>query len=172
MPSAFFTNPGANLAILLILIGLVGAVVPIIPGPPLIWFGMFAWALGENFQRVDWVTLIVLAIIAVAATLSEYWLTPITQKRAGFGWKQIVAAFAGGIIGGILLSEIPIIGTIFGAAIGSVVGTSALTYWQRRNFGEAVRAGQAYLTGCALSAFIEVVFSLLMIAIFAWQAFF
>jgi uncharacterized protein YqgC (DUF456 family) len=172
MPPTVFTNPGANLAILLILLGLVGSVVPVIPGPPLIWLGMLAWAVGERFQNIDWITLTVLGIIALIATFSEYWLQPLAQQRAGFGWKNLLAAFVGGIIGGILLSGIPVLGTLFGAAIGAVVGTSALTLLQTRNLRQALRAGKTYLVGCALSAFIEILGSLLMLAIFVWRAFF
>jgi uncharacterized protein YqgC (DUF456 family) len=172
MPSTFFTNPAANLTLLLILVGLVGAVVPVSPGSLLIWLGILAWAIGEKFQRVDWITLTVLGVLALIAAFSEYWLRPLVQLRAGFGWKNILAAFAGGIVGGILLSEIPILGTLFGAAIGSVLGTSALTYLQRRNLREALRAGQTYLVGCALSSFIEILVSLAMLAIFAWRAIF
>lgn len=172
MPPTIFANPAANLAILLMLVGLVGAVVPILPGAPLIWLGAFAWALGENFQRVDWVTLIVLGVLAIAATFSEYWLTPIAQKRAGFGLKNAVAAMIGGIAGGILLSEVPVAGTLFGAAVGSVVAVSALTFWRSRSLRESARAGKTYLIGCALSSAVEIVLSLLMIAIFVWQAFF
>lgn len=171
MPPTIFTNPAANLTLLLILVGLIGAVIPVVPGALLIWFGILAWAIGERFQRIDVFTLIVLGVLALAATFSEYWLRPLAQTRAGFGWKQILAAFVGGIVGGILLSEIPVLGTLFGAAIGSVIGTSALTYWERKNFGEAVRAGKAYLVGCALSSFVEVLIALLMLAIFVWRAF-
>ncbi|HZQ09220.1 MAG TPA: DUF456 domain-containing protein [Anaerolineae bacterium] len=172
MPLSFYTNPAANLAILLMLVGLVGAVVPVIPGPPLIWLGALAWAVGENFQRVNWITLAVLGIIALAATFAELWLTPLTQRQAGFGWKEILTAFAGGIAGGIFLSQVPIAGTLFGAAIGSVLAVSGLALWQRRSFGEAVRAGKTYLVGCALSSAVEVTLSLVMLAIFAWRAFF
>lgn len=172
MPANFFFNPAANLTLLLILVGLVGTVIPVIPGPPLIWLGMLAWAVGERFQRVDWITLTVLGLIAIAATFSEYWLTPITQKRAGFGWKNILAAFIGGILGAVLLSGIPILGTLFGAAVGSLVGVVLITYLQRRNLGQAIYAGRTYLVGCALSAIVEVSFSLVMLAIFIWQAFF
>ena len=168
----FFSNPAAQLTILLMGLGLVGSVVPILPGTVLIWLGAFVWALGENFQRINWLTLIVLGILALVATFSEYWLAPITQKQAGFGWKNVVVAIIGGIVGGILLSQVPIIGTLFGAAVGSVVAVSALTFWQRRNMRDALRAGQAYLTGCALSALVEVIAALLMIAIFVWRAFF
>ena len=172
MPVNLFNNPAAQLTLLVMGLGLVGSVVPVLPGTVLIWFGAFAWAVGENFQRVNWPTLIVLGVLAIVATFSEYWLTPITQKQAGFGWKNVVVAMVGGIVGGILLSEVPIVGTLFGAAVGSVVGVSALTFWQRRNFREAVRAGRAYLAGCALSALVEVIAALMMIAIFVWRAFF
>ena len=172
MPFNFFSNPAAQLTILLMGLGLVGSVVPILPGTVLIWLGAFVWALGENFQRINWLTLIVLGILALVATFSEYWLAPITQKQAGFGWKNVVVAIIGGIVGGILLSQVPIIGTLFGAAVGSVVAVSALTFWRRRNLRDALRAGQAYLTGCALSALVEVIAALLMIAIFVWRAFF
>jgi len=172
MPPTIFTNPAANLTLLLILVGLIGTVIPVIPGALVIWFGMLAWAIGERFQRIDLFTLIVLGVLALIATFSEYWLRPLVQTRAGFGWKQILAAIVGGIAGGILLSEVPVLGTLFGAAIGSVIGTSALTYWERKNFGEAVRAGKAYLVGCALSSFVEVLIALLMLAIFVWRAFF
>jgi len=166
-----FTNPAAQLALLLMLVGLIGTVIPVIPGALLIWFGVLAWAIGEKFQRIDWLILVLLGILALAATFSEYWLRPLVQTRAGFGWKQILAAIAGGIFGGIFLSGIPVLGTLFGAALGSVIATSALTYWERKNFGEAARAGKAYLVGCALSSFVEVVIALLMLAIFAWRAF-
>jgi uncharacterized protein YqgC (DUF456 family) len=169
VPFSFFGNPNANLTILLMVAGLIGAVVPVIPGPLLIWFGALAWASGERFQRVDALTLAVLGVIALVALFSELWLTPITQRRAGFGWKNVIGAVVGGIAGGILLSGIPVIGTLFGAAVGSLIVVSALTYWDRRNLRDAVEAGRTYLAGCALAAAVEIVLSLLMIAIFAWR---
>ena len=172
MSSSSAVNPAALLALILMFLGLVGAIVPIIPGAALIWLGAFVWALGENFQRVTVLTLIVLGILALLATLTEFWLTPLTQRRAGFGWKNILAALGGGILGGFFLSEIPIVGTLFGAAVGSVLGTMAVTLWERHSVRQAASAGGAYLLGCALSALVEVVLSFIMIAIFSWRAFF
>lgn len=172
MPSSLLTNPAANLTLLLILIGLVGAVVPILPGALFIWLGILAWAIGENFQRIDWITLTLLGILALLSTFSEYWLRPLMQHRAGFGWKNILAAFVGGILGGFFLSEIPVLGTLFGAAVGSVIGTSTVTYIEKRSVSETWRSAKTYLVGCALSSLVEIVFSLLILAVFAWRAFF
>ncbi len=172
MPPNFFTNPAAQLTLLLFLVGLIGSVLPVLPGSVLIWLGMLAWGWGENFQRMDWLTLTLLGILALLATFSEYWLRPLVQLRAGFGWKNILAAIVGGLAGGFLLSGIPIAGTLFGAAIGSLLGTGAVTYIERRNLRDAFRAAQAYLVGCALSSLIEVGISLVMLAIFVWRVFF
>lgn len=172
MPSTFFTNPAANLTLLLILVGLVGAVVPILPGALLIWLGVLAWAIGEKFQRIDWLTLTLLGILALVATFSEYWLRPLVQMRAGFGWKNIVAAIGGGILGGFFLSEIPVLGTLLGAAAGSVIGTSLVTYLEKRNLQETWRSATTYLVGCALSSLVEIIFSLVILGVFAWRAFF
>lgn len=172
MPPNFFTNPAAQLTLLLILIGLVGAVVPVLPGALLVWLGVLAWGFGENFQRLDWLTLTLLGILALVATFSEYWLRPLVQMRAGFGWKNIVGAILGGIVGGFVSSGIPILGTLFGAAVGSVVGTSAVTYVEKRNLQETWRAATTYLVGCALSSLVEILFSLVILAVFVWRAFF
>lgn len=171
MPPNFFINPAANLTLFLILVGLVGAVVPILPGSLFIWFGVLAWAIGENFQRLDWITLAFLGVLALLGTFSEYWLRPLVQYRAGFGWKHMLAAILGGFVGGFMLSEIPIAGTLFGAAIGSVLATSALTLWERRNVRDALRAAQTYLVGCALSSLVELILSFIILAVFVWRAF-
>ncbi len=171
MPSTLFTNPAAQLTLLLILVGLIGTIIPVLPGALFVWFGILAWAIGERFQRVDWITLTILGVLALLATFSEYWLRPLVQLRAGFGWKNIVAAMVGGFAGGFLFSEIPIAGTLFGAAIGSLIGTGAVTFIERKSLGEAVRAAQTYFVGCALSSLIEVVMSLVMLAVFIWRAF-
>lgn len=171
-PPNVLTNPAASLALLLFFVGLVGAVVPILPGPPFIWLGALAWGYGENFQRINWIVLAILGVLALIATFSEYWIAPITTRRAGFGIKYVFVSFLAGIVGGFLLSEVPVIGTLFGAAVGSVLGTTGLAYLERRNFRQALAAGKAYLIGCALSSLVEVTLSLIMLGLFAWRAFF
>lgn len=169
MPISPFTNPSATLAIILVGLGLVGAVVPVVPGPPLIWLGAFVWGAGENFRQMDWLTLGILGVLAIVATFSDIWLGRLTQKREGFGWRNVIAAVIGGLIGGIALSGVPILGTLLGASVGSLLAVGGITYWHSRKFGTAARAARAYLVGCALSAAIEVSFSLLMVAIMLWR---
>lgn len=157
---------------LLMFIGLVGAILPVIPGPLLMWLGVFAWAYGDGFARIGWPILTVLAVLALAAWGSDLFLTTILSHRAGASWRAIVGEIVGGFVGGALLSGIPILGTLAGALIGAVIGMWIVEYFIKRDGRAATAVVYAYMTGSLLNMAIEVVASLAIVGIFVWQAFF
>ena len=170
-------QPAADLlalgAYLLIILGLVGAILPILPGPPLIWLGALLWAWADGFRAVGWPTLVGLGVLMVLAWTSDLVLTTLGTRKAGASWKAVAGAIMGGIVGAILLSGvIPVIGTILGTILGALIGVLLIEYYDKRNWGQAYRASKAYILGSLAGRALEVFLSLLMIAIFVWQAFF
>jgi uncharacterized protein YqgC (DUF456 family) len=170
-------QPAADLltlgAYLLMILGLVGAILPILPGPPLIWLGALLWAWADGFRAVGWPTLAGLGVLMVLAWTSDLVLTTLGTRKAGASWKAVAGAILGGIAGAILLSGvIPVIGTILGTILGALVGVLLIEYYDKRNWGQAYQASKAYILGSLAGRALEVFLSLLMIAIFVWQAFF
>jgi uncharacterized protein YqgC (DUF456 family) len=170
-------QPAADLltlvAYLLIILGLVGAILPILPGPVLIWLGVLLWAWVDGFQAVGWPTLAVLGVLMVLAWTSDLVLTTLGTRKAGASWKAVAGAIAGGIVGAILLSGVvPVIGTIFGTILGALIGILLIEYYDKRDWGQAYRASKAYVLGSLAGRALELVLSLFMIVVFAWQAFF
>jgi uncharacterized protein YqgC (DUF456 family) len=159
------------LAYILILIGLAGAVIPVLPGPVLIWLGAFMWAWADGFTRIGWPTLIVLAVLALLAWGSDIFLSTIMSRRAGASWKSIIGAIAGGLVGAAVLSALPILGTILGAILGAMLGMWLVEYWDKGSKSAATTAVQAYVASMVLSAVVEMAIALVMIGIFAFQAF-
>jgi uncharacterized protein len=160
------------IAYLLMLVGFIGSVLPIVPGPILIWLGTFVWAWTDKFERVGWPTLIVLAVLTLLAWVANLGLAQFTSRRAGASWKAIGAAIICGIAGGILLAgTIPVLGGTIGGLLGALAGLVIIEYLDKHNMQLAVHAGVGYLSGCLMSHFVDIVASLLMIGIFAWQAF-
>lgn len=159
-------TPLIILAILLMAVGIIGAVVPLIPGPPLIWVGAFLWAWADDFQRVGWVTLILLALIAVVAMASDLLATALTGIKAGMSWRTIAAAIVGGFVGGLLLSVVPVLGTLLGAVLGAVSGVVLVEYLQRRDWPLAWQAAKVYLVGFVLGRIFELVLCVLMVVVF------
>lgn len=154
----------------LILLGLVGVILPLLPGPLLIWLGALVWAWGDGFVRVNWVVLTMLGVLAALAWASDILLTTTMSRRAGVSWKAIGGALAGGILGGFLLIEIPIIGTLFGALVGAMLGMLAVEWFDKRNLHQALRATWGYLVSSLLASALEIVIAVAMVGIFVWQA--
>lgn len=160
------------LAYLLMFLGLLGAILPIVPGPLIIWLGALLWAMADGFQAVGWPTLVVLGILMALAWSSDLILTIIGSRKAGAGWKAVLGAIVFGVLGGILLSGLPpVVGSIIGTILGAVVGILIIEYYDKRDWGLAFRAGKGYILGYLAACVVELFLSLAMIAIFAWQAF-
>ena len=93
------------------------------------------------------------------------------SRRAGASWKAILGAIIGGIVGASLLSALPVLGTVLGAILGAMGGMWLVEYWDKGNARAATTAVQAYISSIIVAAILEMVLALIMIAIFAWQAF-
>ncbi len=158
-------------AYLLMLLGLAGSVIPVLPGPFLIWLGVLLWAWNDGFQRIGWGVLALLALMTLLAWGGDLFLSAVVSRRAGASWKSIVGAILGGLAGSILLSEIPLLGTVLGAMLGAALGMWLVEYREKRDRAAATRAVKGYIGGFILAGLLEMTIALLMLAIFAWRAF-
>jgi uncharacterized protein YqgC (DUF456 family) len=169
----FLTDPQnafQTLGVLLIAVGFVGVFLPVLPGLILIWVGALLWAIGDQFHRVGWVVLIAMAALMVIGWGSNLLLTSYLTRRGSASWRTVGGAIAGGIVGGALLSGIPVIGSIAGAVVGGVLGVLAVELLRSRRLVPALRSSRDYLVGCVLGQMVELFFALLMIALFVWRA--
>ena len=160
-------------AYLLIILGLIGSVLPILPGSLLIFLGALSWAWADGFQAVGWPTLVVLGLLMILAWVSDLILTTFGTRKAGASWKAVAGAIMGGIAGAILLSGVmPVIGTILGTILGALIGILLAEYYDKRDWGQAYQASKGYIFGSVAARVLDVFLSVLMVAIFVWQAFF
>jgi hypothetical protein len=161
----------SSLSYTLMFLGLVGAIIPVLPGPILIWIGALVFATSSDFDKVGIPTLVVLAFIMILAWGSELALTTLFTKRVGATWKTVVGAVFGGLIGGAILSvPIPVIGTIIGATLGAMFGVIFVeSQIQHREWKVALRVSRNYLAGCFVGRVVELSLCIAMIVIFVMQ---
>jgi uncharacterized protein YqgC (DUF456 family) len=115
-----FSTPLFVISYLLIFLGFVGALVPVLPGPLLIWLGALVWAWADGFVHLGWPTLLVLALLTIIAWGADLGLSVVSSRRSGAGWRSIGVSILGGLAGALLLFGIPFVGPFIGAAGGSL----------------------------------------------------
>lgn len=108
----------------LLLIGLVGCVVPVIPGPLLSWLALPCIWFTDRWGHFGATTLVVWALLMIAVTVLDYVVPIIGTKKFG-GTKQGAWGATIGIIIGLFFGPIGIIvGPFLGAFIGEKLNSN------------------------------------------------
>ncbi|MCI4673883.1 DUF456 domain-containing protein [Candidatus Mycolicibacterium alkanivorans] len=147
------STAGVVLVALAIAVGLVGIIVPLLPGTLLVYTAIGVWAVLEH-TAVSWVVLGVVTAIIAASLLVKYgW--PVRRMRAAevSGWSLT----AGAVLGVIGFFMIPVAGLILGFVLGVYLAELAARRDQRRAWASTVHA----VKGAALSVGVELAGGLL-----------
>ena len=83
------------IATAMIVIGLIGTVLPALPGLPLVFGGMLVAAWTGDFQHVGIPMLVVLGILTLVSLGIDLWATALGAKRVGASRKAIIGAVLG-----------------------------------------------------------------------------
>jgi uncharacterized protein YqgC (DUF456 family) len=154
---------GVVLVALGILVGLIGIVVPLLPGTALVFGAIAVWAVMESGEHgvISWVTLGVAAALLAVSTLIKY-LWPVRRMRAAdvSTWSLM----AGAVLGIIGFFVIPVLGLVIGFVLGIYSAELAKRHDQRIAWTSTKHA----LKAVALSVGVELCGALLATA--AWVA--
>ena len=134
------------LAVILLVFGLIGCILPIIPGPPLSFLGLLIIHY-THFAEYSTNFLLIAAGIAIAVTVLDY-LVPIWGTKKFGGTKAgMWGATLGMIIGMIFLGPL---GLIFGPLVGAIIGESIKGANNKDAFKAGLGAFLGFLMGVGL----------------------
>jgi hypothetical protein len=146
------------LAVVLVAAGLLGIVLPALPGHVLIFAGLALAAWADGFARVGFWTLAVIGAIALASYTIDFAAAAMGVRRLGATPRAMTGAAVGTLLG--LFFGLP--GIVIGPFLGAVVGELTAT----RDFARAGKAGMAAWIGFVVGVAIKVSLAFLMVAIF------
>jgi len=127
------------------ILGIIGCLVPVLPGPPLSFAGLVLLHL-SRFGQFDNATLITLGAIAVVVTIMDY-IVPVWGTRRFGGSKYGTRGAAVGLVIGLFLGPMGIIlGPLIGAFVGEMIFKDDIKYAARAGFGSLL----GFLTGIGL----------------------
>ena len=134
---------GLIIGAILILLGLLGSVLPVLPGPPLSFIGLFLFALIHNFSPPLTPTLIItMAIVTVAVTVADYFIPLIGAKKYGTSKWGIFGSIGGMIVGAFF--------SPFGILLGALIGAVLVEWMVSKKEKQALKAGWGIFIGSLL----------------------
>jgi uncharacterized protein len=146
----------ATFAAIVMAIGLVGSVVPFVPGLPLIWIGAFGYGLAEDFGRIGVVAMTLITGLMVGGIAVKYALAQRSARRSGAPFTTLMFAAVLGFIG---FFVIPVIGFIIGGVLGVLLGERM----RLRDWGPAWSSTKAVILAFGVGALLEIGAGILMI---------
>jgi len=152
------------LVLLAMFVGLLGTVLPVLPGPVLIFAAALVFAILDGFQAVGWPTLVVIGVLALLATGVDLLTSSLGAKAGGASGWSIVAGLVGGLLG-TLLFALP------GGILGALACVLLAEYIRLKDWKPAAKSSAGWLVGWLVSSVVRFGIALAMISVFVWQVF-
>lgn len=164
-----------TLAALVMAVGIVGSILPVLPGTPLVWISGLGYALlftafvpADNLPRhigLSIVFMLIFTVLTLIGSLTGLVLPSAGGAASGAGWQSSVLSFCLAIIG---FFVIPIIGALIGAALGIFI----VEYLRERKIDprtalrNATQRTRGAITGFGVGIAVELGSALIMVALF------
>ena len=145
--------------IALMVAGVVGTVVPVIPGAVLILAGACLGGWIDDWTRVSWWTLGALGVLTVLSVVVDFAAGSVGARRVGAS-KSAVTGAAIGTLAGVFTG---LWGLLFMPFVGAAIGE----YLSERNVERAGRVGIATGVGLLVGTAVKVALAFSMVGIFA-----
>jgi uncharacterized protein len=152
-------SPTMTTTIIIMLIGLLGAVLPLVPGPPIVWLGALYYAWQTGWAELSWPGLTLLLLLAVVGSTADLWMGYLGASKGGASIWATLASIVGGAVG-LFVFSVP------GAIIGAVGAIALVEYGRHRDWRKVMQASGGFVVGWLLATVVQIAICLLMIGLF------
>lgn len=152
---------GWFIVVALLVVGMLGAVFPVLPGVFAIFIGFVVYGLFFGFFPLDATFWIIQTILLIIIVVAEYVITSVAVKRSGGSRASVTGTNVGLILGPFL---IPMFGIILGPFLGSLLGEMNTS----KDVRHLLKVGFGSLVGFFISVIFKLVFQSIMIGLFVW----
>ena len=153
------------LTILIMAIGLVGTVLPVIPGILLIYAGYLLYGFATGWHAYGLAAIVGWSVVTALVLLLDVFGGAIGARKYGATRFGTVGSLIGGVIGA-LAAGFP--GLILGPFVGATVGELL----RGRSHREALRSGWGTFLGFMAGSVIKIAIGVVMIGTFVWWVIF
>lgn len=151
------------LGIICLILGLIGSILPVLPGPPLSWLGLLLLHFTSAVPTDYWF-LSLTGVIAAAITVLDYWIPALGTRKFGGSKSGMIGA----TVGLVLSFVFPVLGfagiiiwPFFGAFVGELLNNAS--------HQKAIRAAFGSFIGFLAGTFLKFMLGIIYIGLFVAQ---
>ena len=152
------------IALLLVLAGIAGTVLPAIPGLPLVFAGMLLAAWAGGFEQIGIGTILLLAVLTLLSIGIDFLASAAGAKRVGASRLAVLGAVVGTLVGLFFGLVGVFAGPFVGAVVGELLGQRGV---DREKLGQATKVGFGTWFGILVGTVLKLTLAFAMIGIFA-----
>ncbi len=147
-----------TIAALMIVAGVLGTVLPMLPGALLVFAGVLLGAWADGFARVSVATVAVLGLLTLASWVIDYLSGVWGARKAGATREAVIGAAIGTVLG--------IFTGLWGLLFMPLAGAAIGEYLAIRDHVRAARVGVATWVGMMIGAVLKIAITFVMIGVF------
>ncbi len=145
----------AWILILVLLVGVAGTFVPMVPGMWLILGALFVYGIFDHWTAYSGWFVVIVLLLTIVSSFLDYGGAMIGAKKFGASNMATFGAIIGSVSGGLLL-RLP------GTIIGGIVGAVLAEYKRQRSLPHSLRAAAGSLIGSAIGSSVQLIMALVV----------
>lgn len=159
MTNGFSQSALQAITLVIMLVGLFGLAIPILPGLVIIWVAALVYWIVTGFTLTSGILLAVITVLMVAGSLVDNVIMGATARQKGASWVAIGVALVLALVGSLVLPP-------FGGIIAALIGLFGVEYYRLKDWRKAMDSTKSMAVGCGWAALIR--FSIGMVMILLW----
>lgn len=149
-----YALPAVTLAVMLF--GLFGLLIPILPGLVIIWLAALVYGLVTGFSWGSGILFAIITLLMVAGSLVDNFLMGASARQTGASWLAIGVALVAGVIGSLVWPP-------FGGLLAALLGLFLVEYLRVRQWRLAWESTRSMATGCGWAVVVRLIMGGVMI---------
>lgn len=138
------------------LLGLIGVIIPVLPGLTIIWAAALVYGLVDGFTWQSGVLFGGMTLLMLAGNLLDNLIIGAGARKEGASWGSLAVALVLGIAGSLIFPP-------FGGLIAALLGIFGFEFYRLRDWRKAAQSTRGLATGCGWSALTRGAIAALMI---------
>lgn len=154
------------LCVIIMLVGLAGTIVPVLPGIPIIWAAMLFYGWFTGWHDYGLAAMVVTGLLVGLSVAVDQLASVMGAKKFGATRAGMIGSFVGAIVGLIVLN---VIGLILGTFLGAVAFEMAFS---KRDFRQSMASGTGALVGFLAGSLFKFMLGASLIVYFLFEIIF